>query len=502
MGESRRARGYRFGERRRSGLFGTVPPALAAAGGLSLIAGWAAVSGYVPIPAALLVAVAAAWLWFGKLHGQPVHEILPWAIAWWWRKLRSRNRWYRPVALVVDGEDQPTVVPDVLAGLDLYEFEVSWLSPGQDVPIGVVHDRAAGSVTAVLRVSGDGQFALVDSVGQDMRIDEWGAAIGGFARERSPVSRVTFHDWTSPQPIRDTVARLEDRWADEPEHPSRPGYLQLLRDTSATVVNHEVLVEVTVDLARLSRHRREKPLTAGLRSVAEQTRLFASRLATAGLRVEGLLSAADLVSATRVRGNPAVVEQLITLRRSLAAATGRSAPTFGPMVIDDQLSAVVVDGVWHRSWWFASWPRREVVGAWMDPLMFDSGCTRSLTTVFEPVPPKASDAHVDKERTQREANLETRRRKGYIVRRKDEKAIAEVEAREDELSAGFAECYYTGLLTLAAVDAETLEQQAADLEQIAANAGVELQRLVGRQAAGWVASLPLGRTVARRIGAA
>jgi hypothetical protein len=31
-----------------------------------------------------------------------------------------------------------------------------------------------------------------------MRVDEWGTAISGFARENSPVSRVSFHDWTSP----------------------------------------------------------------------------------------------------------------------------------------------------------------------------------------------------------------------------------------------------------------------------------------------------------------
>ena len=56
------------------------------------------------------------------------------------------------------------------------------------------------------------------------------------------------------------------------------------------------------------------------------------------------------------------------------------------------------------------------------------------------------------------------------------------------------------LLTLTAATGEQLDVQAADLEQAAANVGVELQPLWGRQADGWVASLPLGRTLARRIG--
>ena len=132
--------------------------------------------------------------------------------------------------------------------------------------------------------------------------------------------------------------------------------------------------------------------------------------------------------------------------------------------------------------------------------MFDSDCTRTFTTVFEPVAPSRSDNDVDRERTQREANIETRRRKGFIVRRADEKAVAEVEAREVELTTGYVECLYTGLLTLTASTSDRLDHQAADLEQVAANAGIELQPLWGRQGDGWVASLPLGRTLARRIG--
>ena len=122
--------------------------------------------------------------------------------------------------------------------------------------------------------------------------------------------------------------------------------------------------------------------------------------------------------------------------------------------------------------------------------MFESGCTRTFTTVFEPLAPSRSDSDVDRERTQREANIETRRRKGFIVRRADEKAVAEVEVARVELASGYVECLYTGLLTLTAPTLEFLDQHAADLEQVAANAGIELQPLWGRQADGWVSSLP------------
>jgi hypothetical protein len=94
--------------------------------------------------------------------------------------------------------------------------------------------------------------------------------------------------------------------------------------------------------------------------------------------------------------------------------------------------------------------------------------------------------------------MESRRRRDFRVSGKDRKALHEAEAREAELNAGFVEMFYVGLVTLTAGDDATLEAQAGELEQSAAQAGIELQPLWGQQAAGWVASLPLGRTLATR----
>ena len=45
---------------------------------------------------------------------------------------------------------------------------------------------------------------------------------------------------------------------------------------------------------------------------------------------------------------------------------------------------------------------------------------------------------------------------------------------------------------------DELDDAGADFEQSAAHAGVQLRPLEGRHGAGWVAGLPLGRTVATR----
>ena len=103
----------------------------------ALAAGWMAIAGYVPLPICVVVVVLCGWLWFGKIHQRPAHEILPALGAWWWRRLRSRHRWYRPVVLVADGE-QPAALPPVLSGLDVFEVDIDWPTISQTRSLGVV----------------------------------------------------------------------------------------------------------------------------------------------------------------------------------------------------------------------------------------------------------------------------------------------------------------------------------------------------------------------------
>lgn len=492
-------RSYRFGELRRSGLFGTLPTAMLIPLAVGLVTAWCAVAGFVPWLASGPLAAGSLSLAFGRVRGRPLHAVLPAVLRWGWRRLRSRNSWYRPVALVSDGE-LPVALPSPLAGLQLYETDVGWLVTGRQLPLGVVWDRAAGTVTASLRVAGDGQFALVDPRSQDLRLDGWGSALGGFAQERSRVLRVTWRDWSSPVPVHEQIGMLRDRWADEPDSPARASYLALMGAVAPQIVNHDVLVEVTVAVLkpRPGRRRGEPPLGAAIATLGDELRLFRDRLDSAGLQVPALLSAADLISAMRVRSDPSVMEQIAGLRQSIAAATGVAAPNFGPMAVAETLTGMRVDRAVHRSWWFCRWPRREVPAGWMDRLIFEAGCTRTITVVFEPIPPSRSDHAVDRELVTREANIESRHRRGFRVTGKDRKALDEAEARESELNSGYPEMFYVGLVTLTAGDEDTLETQGAQLEQVAAQVGVELQPMWGQQAAGWVASLPLGRTIARR----
>ncbi len=499
---ARQRRVYRFGELRGAGLFGALPISLVVPVGVAAVAVWAALAGFVPVPVAVPAVVVGLVVACGRVRGQALHALLPALAGFWGRRLTGRHRWCRPVPLLSD-DGIPVAVPPALAGLDLYEVEVDWVMAGRRDPLGVVHDRAAGTVSGVVRVSGDGQFALLDDREQESRADGWGGALAGFARDRARVVRVKWDDWAAPVPVQEQIGTLQARWADEPTSTPRDSYLRLLGVVAPDVVRHELLLTVTVDLPRRAGRRRRRPARSGLEtavaSLGEELRLFRDRLDAARVQVAGVLSAAELVVATRVRADPAAGELLAGLRQSLASATGWAAPNFGPLVVREELGLVRVDRAVHRSWWFARWPRREVADAgWLGTLIDGPDCTRTVSVVFEPIRPSQSDRAVEREVTKREANMESRRRRDFRVSGKDRKALDEAEAREAELNAGFVEMFYVGLVTLTAGDDATLEAHAGELEQTAAQAGIELQPLWGQQAAGWVAALPLGRALATR----
>src|SRR5690606_37533582 len=134
-------------------------------------------------PWALLAMLLAAMVGFKRVGIWQLHELIPLKLGWLAR--RSRRSWFRPVPLLTPGERAGETLPPLLAGLRLLEVEAPWVAaPGRLAGIGVVHDTPAGTLTAVLRVTGDGQFSLLPADAQDARVALWGDALASFCRER------------------------------------------------------------------------------------------------------------------------------------------------------------------------------------------------------------------------------------------------------------------------------------------------------------------------------
>lgn len=485
------ARTYRFGDSSRPGLL----LGLGARQAIPVVVGvlWLAVTlqTSLPVPVGLIGPVAGLAVAFGRWRGSPLSETLVPGLTLLGRRRAGRGRWVQPSLL----GDPDAALPTVLRGLALLDIPTP--RPGSGPGMGVVRDRRAGTVTAVVRVRGRG-FPLASDGEQDTMLARWGAALSPFARERSPVARVVWQEWAHPvgsHQHRQFLASIgiDDRRGDE----AVDDYLALLDQQAPVTVAHDVLVSLTIDQRRV-RHRRTQTsrLTAAIEALTDELRLFASRLDSAGLAVSAPLCPMELSSAVRVRSDPTRSSQLATLTRSLAAASRRGALTWGPMVVEPEWTHVRVDAALHRSYRIAVWPQLPVGSDWLAPLLTDAHATRTVTVVMEPIPMSRAARAADREVMAREADAELKERKGFRVNAREKKRLADVEARERELSEGHAEFRFVGLVAVTANDPDVLDDQCADIEQAAAQSLLDLRPLDARHDHGWVASLPLGRSLA------
>lgn len=94
-----------------------------------------------------------------------------------------------------------------------------------------------------------------------------------------------------------------------------------------------------------------------------------------------------------------------------------------------------------------------------------------------------------------EADHEQKERHGFRLTARERRRQNDVESRERELAEGHPEFRFVGIVTVSAASEEALDDASADVEQAAAQSLIELRPLAARQEQGWVASLPLGRSV-------
>lgn len=489
------ARTYRFGDSSTPGvLLGlSVRQAVPVIGGVL----WLAACLQTPLgPLGGIAGLAAGgFVTFGRWRGIPVTEIAAPALGLWSARRLGRKRWTRAVLLGTPS-DNPKALPATLAGLELLNLPIASSAGGDEVTMAVVRDRRCGTLTAALRVSGNG-FPLATRPEQDSMLSRWGSALSTFAHDQSPVTRVVWQESICPTGEAANTRHSDAKVAEGVGRNAVADYRALV--TQQAPATRNVLVTLTVDQRRVRARRGRTPgsrLQAGLDVLADEMKLFRSRLSNAGRAVESALDTAALATSVRRRSDPACSAQLA----SLASAAGRAAPEWGPMAVEAGWGRVRVDGAWHRSYRIAGWPALPVPADWLAPLLTGTDTVRTVTVVMEPVPLSQSARTADREAMARETDADNKARRGFRVGAQERKRLSEVEARERELAQGHAEFRFVALLDVCAFDEQTLEDAATTMEQAAAQSLLDLRPLEARHELGWVASLPLGRNVKRGKG--
>jgi len=115
--------------------------------------------------------------------------------------------------------------------------------------------------------------------------------------------------------------------------------------------------------------------------------------------------------------------------------------------------------------------------------------------VLEPVPLATAAQDANRQLTSIEADHEQKERHGFRLTARERRRQSDVETRERELAEGHPLFRHVGIVTVTAASLDELDDGCSRVEQAAAQSLLDLRPLAARQSEGWVASLPLGRSV-------
>ncbi len=490
-------RRYRFGPLDRAGILLGLAPLQGALLGGGLLAAGVLVQARAPIITAVAIACVAGVGAFGRWRGRQAYEWLEPVVSWSRLLVRGQHRWHTTVR--TRATSRVPALPPFLAGLAMGEVPHPG-GAGRADGVAIISDRHL--VAATLRVQGR-DFALLEPPDQARVLDSWGESLAAFCRERSPISRVGWCEWSAPGSLDEHLTYVaRDAASGDDLHAAE--YLAMVRSAGPLTTHHDVLVTLSVDRRRIDRRRVARPATnheadPAIRVLLDELELFARRLDHAGLHVEGLLSAADLARVMRERLDPTCRTRLAARATTLGEAAGVVAPhNWAPAAVAVDWHHVRVDGSWHRCFWITEWPRLEVPADWMAPLVLHSGSVRTLSLIYEPIAPSRSRRTIDRDATRLASDEDQRSRRGFRIRAGHRRAEHEVLAREAELVAGYPELAYTGFVTVTAESCEALDAACDEWEQAAAQVGLELRCLDGQHDLALAASLPIPRVPASR----
>ncbi|MEU2231251.1 SCO6880 family protein [Streptomyces vietnamensis] len=355
-----------------------------------------------------------------------------------------------------------------------------------------VHDPHGQTLTAVARVSSRA-FALLDPAAQNSNVAAWGRALAGIART-GRVATVQVLERTVP----DSGDSLARHWT-EHGNPQAPVagqiYTELLGSAGPAAAPHEAYLAIALDLKAAKRLISQAGGgLAGAFTVMEQTTSSVAQAArNAGLTVSGWLGAREIAAVLRTAYDPAATAHLQQWSATGQAEADPAAA--GPVAQVEETDRLITDSARHATFWIENWPRTETTAGFLHSLMFSAGVRRTFSLIYAPQGIDSALRDVQRRKAAIIADASERQRRGQVDSEADSVEYADVKTREKQLISGHADVALTGLLTVSADTNQDLDAACTQIETAAADAQVDLRRLIYQQADAFTtAALPLARS--------
>ena len=466
---------------------------------------------HLPVPLAVILAAAGIAACYGRVKGTP---LISWAgpIAGYVSRTKLASRlWTAPIpegALATGAASRAITRPTTRGATTT----AARPSPDRDVPlppewgrgkiaeakigarpVGLIAERRPAAfglggprwhVTGVLEATSPLPFALRPRDEQVEAIGAWGQVLSETCVEAGAIHAVQWVERQVPDVAGAAAAWMGRHLASSTDPSRAEDYAALLDRLDAVSSVHEVYVAVDV-----SSHVRDR--AEAIAAACFELQLIATRLGAIGLEITPL--DADALSGL-------LVAAVAGVPRSALAPSQHNGPAV--MAREEHWDALRVDGLWHRSLCVSAWPRTEVGPAWLEPLLVAAspGAVRTIAVHLHPTPPSVSRRHVTVRRTTAEANVEQRRRRGWLVGARETREATEAARRDAELVAGYGEHRIAAVVSIAAPSKDALAAATRAVQAAGARSGIDLSVLYGRQSDAMVASLPLARLAMRATG--
>ncbi|MFB8039809.1 SCO6880 family protein [Streptomyces hydrogenans] len=441
------------------------------------------------VTAGLLGAVVLAPLWLTtavlvgvRRDGRPLIDWAPLAGRFAHRRRTGQTLW----------RARPVSRPRVEGLLHLPGTAASLRVATADSGAAAVHDPHTQTLTAVARVSSRA-FALLDPATQTANVSAWGRALAGIART-GRISTVQVLERTVPN-SGDSLTR---HWTEHgTPHAPIAGqiYTELLASAGPAAAPHEAYLAIALDLKAAKRLISQAGGgLAGAFTVMEQTTSSVAQAArNAGLTVSGWLGPQEIAAVLRTAYDPASTAHLQQWSATGQAEADPAAA--GPVAQVEEADRLVTDSARHATFWIENWPRTETSPGFLHSLMFSAGVRRTFSLIYAPQGIDSALRDVQRRKAAIIADASERQRRGQVDSEADSVEYADVKTREKQLISGHADVALTGLLTVSADTDQDLDAACTQIETAAADAQVDLRRLIYQQADAFItAALPLARS--------
>jgi hypothetical protein len=462
----------------------------------------------------LLWVVLSVGLATAPTGGIPAVQQIPVLVRFVKSRPPKRRSWVAPVPLLeVISPSSPSpgttgapnkrsrvALPKAMEKQELLAVDPSGLGfLGRTAPVAVVWDRVCGTLAATIRVTGSG-FALAEAGEQDRMLAGWGEALASFVREGTPVVQVRWSEWAAPAPAAQHRNWIAEHLSPNPDAGAIAAYEQLVSASGPLGTRHEVLLTVVVSMQSV-RQPKQRRISTRVETAVEaclmHTRLFADRLEMLGLIVSGPLTPGELGESIRARLDPSCIPVMDRLSRTIGERTGVVSPSnLGPLSARNEWTWFQADTAYHRAYVVAEWPRTPVPASWMRPVLTSaSDEPRTFTTFLEPIPAKVSRRAIDRSLAKIDSDSEQKQKAGFRIGAAQRRQRNAIEDREEELVSGHPEFGFSGIVIVTGKTLESLERNGEQVQQAAAQAGIELRELHGRHDQAVTASLPMARSL-------